>query len=287
MAIVVGNRCNISCSYCFNYTHDTIVDGTRAASPRMTQESEISAFVLALRERGYSYVTLTGGEPLVYRHTAIWLRHLRWAGIGAIVITNLTILPRWIDPIVLQWPELEFHVSIGGADAKHHNRDRELFADTARNLDRLVALHARFALSMVLTAGNFASLPEAELLAGRLGCALHVSPESIDGRSTLSNVERGAWDELIASIHDGGLRQELHLMKEIVLSGTKPKYCHMTTLGHVLQDDGELVGCFFRGDVAFGNVLRDDPGAVLDRAYSPVRASADCFGIHCAGIHLH
>lgn len=287
MAIVVGNRCNISCSYCFNHTHDTIVDGTRAAGPRMTEEAEISAFVIALRDRGYAHVTITGGEPLVYRHTATWLQCLRQAGIGAFVITNLTIFPRWIESLVSEWPGLEFHVSIGGPDAAHHDRDRGLFMNTARNLERLAARRARFSLSMVLTADNFATLPEAEALAQRLGCALHVSPESSEGGSSLSTVERAKWDKLIASIDEAGLRQELHVMKEMVLRGTKPKHCHMTTLGHVLQDDGELVGCFFRGDIAFGNVLRDSPGEVLDRAYSPVRASADCFGLHCAGIHLH
>lgn len=285
LAIVVNERCNIDCAYCFNTTHDTNVK--RRGDVFGATAEGIEGVVAALSARDYDSVTLTGGEPTVSRRFPLWMGALAEAGIPTVLITNLVHMPPEIEALIVGHPAMVVHVSVGGGSEAVHNAERAKFAETRANLEKLRALGVACAMTMVITPSNIAHLPEFEAFCAETGCQANAVPVSGVLGELLSALPEHVWFETIAGMQDERLMQQLFLGHAFTTGGASPTSCAMRTQTHVMGQNGDLIGCFFREDLAFGNLLTEDPGAVLDRAWSDTRLRADCFGKHCIGIHIH
>lgn len=288
LGVVIGNGCNLNCTYCFNATHTTVVaPRTSTRRLRMTDESTIAQVVSALSDRKYDLVVLTGGEPLLYRHCLTWLKHLESANIPTVVITNLATLTRRCLASLLQCQRVLLHVSIGGARAKTHNLHRQRFSETMENLRIVGKIRVPLAISLVLTRECFDEVPEVEEFSRELDCDVHVSPVSGAESSLLAQLPSDAWDRVISRLVSPRLISEMIMLKGFFAGSFKLNYCEMRTQSHVLNDDGDLFGCFFRTDIRYGNVIEDGIGLVLDNAFSTLRLPASCFGAHCLGMFTH
>lgn len=76
--LIPTRRCNIACGYCNEYDH--------VSAPVPIQE--LKKRVDRLADLGLSIITLSGGEPLLHPDLDELIRHIRYRGIVASLITN-------------------------------------------------------------------------------------------------------------------------------------------------------------------------------------------------------
>lgn len=95
--INVTNQCNLSCTYCYEYGEDKLVDTTAGKKPKfMTEETARESVEFALKESGsnpVAHITFFGGETLlnfpVLKKTVAYAR-MRAAEVGKSVDFSLT-----------------------------------------------------------------------------------------------------------------------------------------------------------------------------------------------------
>jgi|GEM_PF-6727540 len=285
LAIVVNERCNIGCSYCFNTTHNTVV--RRRAESNGLSELKIREVATALSHLKYDSVTLTGGEPTVSKRCGMWLNELARNDVRTILITNLVHLPTSIEELIFQHKKITVRVSLGGGSPQVHNAEREKFRESEKNLKKLVQRGVNCEVTMVITPENLSAVPEFERFSNDLGCVGHIVPVSGFLGRILSDATTAEWEDVMARIEGPQLLQNLLMAQALLTKSASPSGCPLRTQSHVLSQDGNLVGCFFREDIQFGNVTKTNAIEVFKQAWSPDVLPADCFGDHCIGIHLH
>lgn len=167
ISVNVTNRCNLTCSFCYNR-------GRQVGGAELTAEE----FVAALEggRRGLApgaALALLGGEPLLEKEKTLALA--AWAvrrGLKPIVSTNGLL----VDPAFAREAAevgLECQVSLDGVDAAEHEtvRGEGTYARALGGARVFVDAGAHTILSMVCHAGNWRQVPAYLRLARDLGAA--------------------------------------------------------------------------------------------------------------------
>ena len=110
MVLNVTNQCNLSCTYCYEYGADKIVDTENGKQPKfMTEETARQAVEFMLKEAGSSpvaYLTFFGGETLmnfpVLKRTVAYARQ-RAAECGKQVHFSLTTNATLLKPEIIEF----------------------------------------------------------------------------------------------------------------------------------------------------------------------------------------
>ena len=110
MVLNVTNQCNLSCTYCYEYGEDKIVDTENGQQPKfMTEETARQAVEFMLKESGSSpvaYLTFFGGETLmnfpVLKRTVGYARQ-RAAECGKQVHFSLTTNATLLRPEIIEF----------------------------------------------------------------------------------------------------------------------------------------------------------------------------------------
>jgi uncharacterized protein len=110
LVLNVTNQCNLSCTYCYEYGEDKIVDTTKGDKPRfMTEETARASVDFMLRESGpnpVAHLTFFGGETLlnfpVLRKTVAYARE-RAAELGKTVDLSLTTNATLLRPETIEF----------------------------------------------------------------------------------------------------------------------------------------------------------------------------------------
>lgn len=85
--LAITEKCNHRCKHCYNEWRDAVADGSTL------QPKQRNHILLELIKNEVSYVTLTGGEPLMESDTLFWfIKKLRENNIGVGLNTNLTLM---------------------------------------------------------------------------------------------------------------------------------------------------------------------------------------------------
>ncbi len=124
MVLNVTNQCNLSCTYCYEYGEDRIVDTKSGKKPKfMTEETARESVDFMLRESGsnrVAHLTFFGGETLmnfpVLKKTVAYARS-RAREIGKIVEFSLTTNATLLKPDVIEYladNEIGVTISIDG-----------------------------------------------------------------------------------------------------------------------------------------------------------------------------
>jgi uncharacterized protein len=110
MVLNVTNQCNLSCTYCYEYGADKIVDTENGKQPKfMTEETARDAVEFMLKESGsnpIAYLTFFGGETLmnfpVLKRTVDYARQ-RAAECGKQVCFSLTTNATLLKPEIIEF----------------------------------------------------------------------------------------------------------------------------------------------------------------------------------------
>ena len=110
MVLNVTNQCNLSCTYCYEYGEDKIVDTENGRQPKfMTEETARQSVEFMLKESGdntVAHITFFGGETLlnfpVLAKTIAYARR-RGAELGKIVDFSLTTNATLLKPEIIEF----------------------------------------------------------------------------------------------------------------------------------------------------------------------------------------
>ena len=154
MVMNVTNQCNLSCSYCYEYGEDKIVQTENGKQPKMmTEETARASVDFMLREAGETaHLTFFGGETLlnyrVLRPTVAYARE-RAAELGKRVDFSLTTNATLLKPEIIEFlAENNFGITIsidGPADLQNkfrvYHNGAGSYDQVAPNIKALLARH--------------------------------------------------------------------------------------------------------------------------------------------------
>lgn len=164
--------CNLDCSFCYN---DLKLRGQRV------RLDTYRTLLDDLADMGVLSLTLSGGEPLLYKHFFKLGAYAREKGFVIKVKSNGVPLSRRnaerlkaeVDPFMVE-------MSLHGACAESHDRLTRVagsFERLLRNIDFLKTMGFRLQLNSTLTRWNEAEVAEMFALTDRMGVPLQFDPE--------------------------------------------------------------------------------------------------------------
>lgn len=169
--------CNLACAHCYS-------DSSPAVRGALDVERLLEALAL-LRGEGYEIVSISGGEPLVYRPLVRLAAGAAALGYRVHMITNGILLTEARLAALAPYLFL-VGVSIDGAEATHNAvRGREdAYRHARRALGLLSERQLPFGIIYAATAPSLGDIPGAFDLARELGARLlHLRPLAPEGRA--------------------------------------------------------------------------------------------------------
>ena len=146
-------RCNLACHHCYSESGP--------ARQETLALSVIDRVLADARDLGYDVLSLSGGEPLLYRAMPELVGRARNLGYRVQIVTNGFLVPRavregWFEGVTT------IAVSIDGYGSRHDTMRRHPGAWTAvlRALDALAERQSSLGLNFTLTPDSIDDLPE-------------------------------------------------------------------------------------------------------------------------------
>jgi len=167
--------CNLACLHCYS----TSDPGQRGG----LDPDDLTGALGVLRAEGYTVVSLSGGEPLVYKPLATIVDRAHELGFRVTMISNGLLVERSL-PLLSRLDGIA--ISFDGLAERHDRmRGREgAFAAASAALERLASLGAPVGAAISLTRSGIAELPDlADHLAGLGARSLQIRPVARAGRA--------------------------------------------------------------------------------------------------------
>lgn len=169
--VYITNKCNLDCHHCGPRAGVDVIDDAA-----IMDAQKLTTVIQRCRDAGIDYVSLTGGEPLLFKQLPRVLEKTRGYGIKIAINSNLTFLPKWVEQAIAEGLIYEFCVSIDGARAETHDRLRGTgaFDKTVSNIVRLRTISRKtkqplkISFTTVPTAYNFMEIDQIVELARKL-----------------------------------------------------------------------------------------------------------------------
>jgi pyruvate-formate lyase-activating enzyme len=144
--------CNLACLHCYS-----------DSDPRQSSALDPIALVdalAALRAEGYTAVSLSGGEPLVYKPLAVVIDRAHALGLRVTMITNGLLVNERMDPLLAQLDGIA--VSFDGMAESHNTirRRPDSFGRACAAIERLAAADRPVAAAISLSRDGIAELPD-------------------------------------------------------------------------------------------------------------------------------
>lgn len=275
LILVLTNRCNLNCLYCYNGDIQSPMD--------MSEEVMARAFALARDGEGPLHLQLTGGEPSLVPHLirmAIKMAGCIARPLSVAVQTNATCL----TPELLSFfrnSEIEVGVSIDGPPAVHEAL-RGKSAMALKGLQLLEAMAVPFRVTTVVSRENVQSLDRLVLMVGgfsqargigldllvRKGRAAESAPPVMgaDSRELGQGIEK-----MVKALSHINRRRSIPLelreleivLRQSQLMANRQSFCHACKGESVaVHPDGTLFPCgqtLGDPDLAAGTVWMPDP----------------------------
>lgn len=220
--------CNLACAHCYS-----------ESAPGLNDALDVELLLdglAALRDEGYEIVSVSGGEPLVYRGLDRLVSGAAELGYRVHMITNGLLLDE--KRLARLAPHLFLiGVSIDGSEEVHNAvRGRaNAYTKAIHALRVLSASEVPFGIIYAVSARSLPDIPWAFELARELGASLlHLRPLAPEGRArtmasdwTLSREDCTRLyflAELLALHAEGSPRVQLDLVPLNVLTGARPQF---------------------------------------------------------------
>jgi hypothetical protein len=169
-------RCNLACLHCYSESGPH----QRAA----LDPAVVGRGLAVLRDEGYAVISLSGGEPLVYRPLPTVVAQARELGFRVTMITNGLLGMEAMAPVLSLLDGVA--ISFDGLAASHNAlRGRpDAFGRSCAALQRLAAAGRPVSAAISLTRDAIPELPDlADLLVGLGARALQIRPVALAGRA--------------------------------------------------------------------------------------------------------
>ncbi|MGN3708648.1 radical SAM protein [Achromobacter xylosoxidans] len=302
--LIANSRCDIACSYCFYST------GHEQRDNHQVRVVDAELAIEKLKKLSFGTVVITGGDPLsvTYRETALDLiRIFQDNGLVVIVNTSAVFLNEAYLRRLVDLDPYRIDISLDSHVAKTHNFQRAGFDDVVCSIETLVRLgYGRIVVTVVVTQQNRAQLRAIRDFVTGMGVfECRFQPAFIPARASTKN-------ERLRLTLDSGFRAELQELALLQLNpaseslyfrywsrffvdsdsglldlrGALPR-CRMSKDLFVATSDWRLQGCFHRPDIFLGDLLSDEPDALLSHLLEnelSFESLPPCAGAHCVSL---
>ena len=210
--VYLTNACNLRCKFCFNLD--------REDAPRVPLD-DICTILQTAYQRGNRYVSITGGEPFLYKQIFEVLDFTHDLGYWINILSHGGLLdqPR-IERLKKYW-RLRIRISLDGPDRETHDhlRGAGTFDNTMSKIDLLLANGINVGVGVTVSEHNLHSVEDILRLCIDKGIAfIRFSP--------VARVKKGKDAHVTASLHE-------QLLESIV--GLTIKYQEHIDLSHADQ----------------------------------------------------
>lgn len=188
-------RCNLACAHCYS-----------SSSPTAGTELDVNVVLNAITDAaqmGYEVVSLSGGEPMLYRGIARVLSHAKSLGLTTTVTTNGSFLERRRLERISDYLDL-LAISVDGRPELHNEirRNAGSFRKIVTGLQAVRDARLRFGFIHALTSRSWDDLPWlAEFTVEQGGKLLQVHPIEKAGRAVTMDTEDLADDVTLAKAY--------------------------------------------------------------------------------------
>lgn len=207
--VYLTNACNLRCRYCFNLD--------REDAPRVPLD-DICAILKAAYQRGNRYVSITGGEPFLYKQIFEVLDYTHDLGYWINILSHGGLLDQArIDRLKKYW-RLRIRISLDGPDRATHDhlRGQGTFDNTMSKIDLLIENGINVGVGVTVSEHNLEYVEDMLRLCIDKGIAfVRFSP--------VARVKKGKDAHVTASLHE-------QLLESIV--GLTIKYQDRIDLSH-------------------------------------------------------
>jgi radical SAM protein with 4Fe4S-binding SPASM domain len=151
--VYLTNACNLHCRYCFNLD--------REDAPRVPLD-DICAILEAAYKRGNRYVSVTGGEPFLYKQIFEVLDFAHGLGYWINILSHGGLLDAArIERLKPYW-RLRIRISLDGPDRETHDllRGAGTFDNTMSKIDMLVASGVNVGVGVTVSEHNLGSVED-------------------------------------------------------------------------------------------------------------------------------
>lgn len=290
--LVVNNRCNLNCKYCFgDYTHRKIPDYST---------EELKSVIDQLHAMGTRYLNIHGGETLLREDIGEIVDYIKSKGIYCCLITNGILLPEKIDAV-----RAVDNITIsldGRKENNDKNRGKGSFDKALQAIRLCIKEKVPLRVSATLTKHTMNDIGYMANLAKEMGFTLYYSilfkplEQAQDCAMTHEEI-KSAMDTIIGCKKKGfpiftSLRaakyardwpldhNEYHFLKKKDLHKApkefKPIKCFYGKIKFTIEADGNVYPCFLLG----GNFKNFQPlnwrEAGLKKAIEHARKVNDC-----------
>jgi len=151
--VYLTNACNLRCKFCFNLD--------REDAPRIPLE-DICAILKAAYDRGNRYVSITGGEPFIYKQIFEVIEYAHGLGYWINILSHAGLLNDEKIRRLKKFWRLRIRVSLDGADSATHDllRGAGTFENTIDKIDRLVAEGVSVGVGATVSQNNIGNVDE-------------------------------------------------------------------------------------------------------------------------------
>lgn len=287
---ILTTQCNRNCSYCF---YNTGIMNRGKINTTLQTDAKLFQ---AMRKAGVEKIVLTGGEPLLLNDIVDRVRLATEFGMYSLILTNGDLLSE----------ELLQNLVDAGLCALYLSIDNITGGTTAKapwQAMNLLKAHPHLKIN-VITVVSHLNLPHMHDIIGGIyqnGFFSLVQPVYIPRTQPLSEKisldlndsnERKKFGELLDYwIKLYGMDGKIYpkLMHDYYCKDHPPEpppRCLMGPEIIVINNDGNVVPCFHRMDLNYGNIKESDPFTLIDRAYQEGQklATAPCYGEHCISL---
>jgi MoaA/NifB/PqqE/SkfB family radical SAM enzyme len=202
-SIVLNDRCNLRCSYCYANVNNRF----DSPQPEGFSKQEIFDMVDELYGMGTRLIFLLGGEPLMHEHIGDIVEYIVRKGMMLHLITNGTLIKRKLHQI-----RKAHYICVSLDGPQEYNdryRGKGTYAVIVDNIKAALAegLHVR--IHPVLTKGSIKILPDLINLCRELKILMTYSPANYLGETDFPDFKmtdqeyRDFWGELIRAKKQG------------------------------------------------------------------------------------
>lgn len=188
LSVYLTNACNLRCRYCFNLDREN--------APRIMLD-DICTILEAAYKCGNRYVSITGGEPFIYKQIFDVLDFAHDLGYWIQILSHGGLLNEEKVERLKQYWRLRIRISLDGPDRKTHDflRGEGTFDNTMEKIDLLVNSGVNVGIGMTVSEHNITTIHDIVKLCINKGIAfLRIVP--------IARVKKGKAATVHVSLHE-------------------------------------------------------------------------------------
>ena len=298
----VTSRCNMECKYCYGSFDGKSYKNNYSKSD-LTVKTMFSA-VDYLHDMGVERLHLCGGEPFLYNHFVDLLARIKTKKMESFVLTNLTMLPNYIEQLFTDELMTNLSFSLDSLDENYNMAMRGTHKNVIDNIHQVITFKKKHSSPIELGLYVVVTKKNLQLLIPLINWAIENGIEYISLQAVYLPREHKYYQELALSADDSIVLENVFLYltqqgNKIRISGAlmqfitrilltddnnlsiKQCFVEQNSQYFFILGDGKIKSCPAKSDT-IGNIATDD--FPMKKNNIDIKSICSTFCLDCIGV---